>query len=118
MVEKTLAEFAGTERTERITSEACYQNNQTMVLAIPSYYSTQPEFADSIATDTRFANRADAAIVTTRQSRYVDEDCVSISSDSSSQSFSESLACFGPYNSVTAEMNEDSSRSARCVCSS
>jgi hypothetical protein len=118
MVEKLSPKRAGTERAERITTEGCNQNNQTMVLAIPSYYSTQPEFADSIATGTRLANRADAAIVTARNLGTLMRTCVSINSASSSQSFAENLACCGPYNSATAEMKEASSRSARRACSS
>jgi hypothetical protein len=46
MVEKALDECAGTERAEGITTEGCNQNNQTMVLAIPSYYSTRDQLHD------------------------------------------------------------------------
>jgi hypothetical protein len=50
--------------------------------------------------------------VTARQSRLVARGDPSISSDASSQSSAESLACSGPNNSVTASMNADNSRSA------
>jgi hypothetical protein len=77
------------ERYERIKTEECDRNNQTKVLAIPSYHSIQPEFADFIARDTRLASRADAATVTARQFRPIDDGGASINSDSSSQSSSE-----------------------------
>jgi hypothetical protein len=70
------------------------------------------------ATLTRSASRADAAIVTDRQFRLSDRGVLSIRSDSSSQSSAESLACSGPYNSVAARTNADSSRSAICIWSS
>jgi len=55
--------------------------------------------------------------VTARQSRLVDRGGLSISSDSSSQSSAESLACSGPNNSVTAPMNADNSLSSLCIWS-
>src|SRR5882724_9124501 len=64
----------------------------------------------------RFASRAEAAIVTARQSRLVDPRWLSINSDSLSQSTVESWDCFGPCNSFTALMNAENSRSAICVC--
>src|SRR5216683_352449 len=64
----------------------------------------------------RFASRAEAAIVTARQSRLVDRGWLSIS-NSSSQSTAESWACSGPSNSFTALMNAENSRSAICICS-
>jgi hypothetical protein len=51
---------------------------------------------------TRFASRADAAIVTARQLQPSDRGGLSMSSDCSSQSSAESRPCSGPYNSVTA----------------
>jgi hypothetical protein len=56
--------------------------------------------------------------VTARQSRPVARGGLSISSDSSSQSSVESLACSAPNNSVTARMNADNSRSAMLIWSS
>lgn len=52
-----------------------------------------------------------------RQSRLVDPDWLSIKSNSSSQSNAEIWACSGPNNCFTALMNDESSRSAICVCS-
>ncbi len=72
----------------------------------------------SLASDTRFASRAEAATVTARQSRPLDRGGLSIRSDSSSHSSVESLACSGPNNSVTARMNADNSRSAILIWSS
>jgi len=66
---------------------------------------------------TRFASRAEAAIVTARQYRLVGRGGLSLNSDSSSQSSAESLACSGPNNSVTALMKADNSRSAISICS-
>src|SRR5579871_4258407 len=65
----------------------------------------------------RLANRTDAAIVAARQSPASDRRELSTRSNSSSQSSAASPACTGPYNSLTAAMNEDSSRSATRVCS-
>ena len=56
--------------------------------------------------------------MTARQCRLVDPGWLSINSDSSSQSTSESWACSGPNNSFTALMNAENSRYAICVCSS
>ena len=53
--------------------------------------------------------------MTARQSRLMALGGLSISSDSSSQSSAESLACSGPNNSVTAQMNADNSRSAMLI---
>src|SRR5690348_9697049 len=87
--------------------------------AILSYHLVLPvTAADGCVAFNRFANRADAAMVTARQFRSDDKGGSSIKSDSSSQSLAESQACSGPYNCVTAAMKEDSSRSASCVCSS
>src|SRR5216684_3490649 len=61
---------------------------------------------------TRFASRADDAIVIDRQSRLVNPGRPSINTNSSSQSSAASLACSEPNNSVTALMNAPSSRSA------
>src|SRR5208282_1259826 len=72
----------------------------------------------SPAAITRFANRAEAATVTARQSRLVDRGGQSLNSDSSSQSSAQSGACSGPNNSVTARMNADNSRSAMLIWSS
>jgi hypothetical protein len=65
----------------------------------------------------RFANRADAAIVTAHQFRISDRGELSMSSDSSIQSFAASLACSGPCEALTAAMNADNSRSAKCIWS-
>jgi hypothetical protein len=56
--------------------------------------------------------------VTARQSRLVARSELSFSSNSSSQSSVESLACSGPNNSVTARMNADNSCSAILIWSS
>jgi len=64
----------------------------------------------------RVASRAEAAIVTARQSRLVDPGRLSISSNSSSQSTADSRAWSGPCNSFTALMNAENSRSAIRVC--
>src|SRR5580693_903472 len=74
-------------------------------------------FGDARRQVRRFASRAEAATVTARQSRLVDRGGLSISSDSSSQSSAESLACSGPNNSVTAPMNTDNSLSSICISS-
>lgn len=55
--------------------------------------------------------------MTARQFRLVGRSGLSIDSNSSSQSSVESLACSGPYNSVTALMKADNSRSAISVWS-
>ena len=47
-----------------------------------------------------------------RQSRWVDRGEKSIDSDSSNQSSADALASSAPYNSATAAMNADNSRSA------
>ncbi|HTC47293.1 MAG TPA: hypothetical protein VK722_08220 [Candidatus Aquilonibacter sp.] len=60
----------------------------------------------------RFANLAEAATVTARQSRLVDRSGLSVDSNSSSQSSAASLACSGPNNSVTALVKADNSSSA------
>src|SRR5207302_8779939 len=65
----------------------------------------------------RFAGRAEAAIVTSRQCRLVVPGWLSINSNSSSQSNAESWAWSGPSNSFTALMNAENSRSAISVCS-
>src|SRR5580692_7835463 len=54
---------------------------------------------------TRFASRADDAIVIDRQSRLANRGSASINTNSSSQSSAASLACSEPNNSVTALMN-------------
>src|SRR5580692_9967387 len=64
---------------------------------------------------TRFASRADAAIVINHQSRLVNPGRVSVNTNSSSQSSAASLACSEPNNSVTALMNAPSSRSAMVI---
>src|SRR6266478_3894968 len=64
---------------------------------------------------TRFASRADAAIVIDRQSRLVNPGMASTNTNSSSQSSAASLACSEPNNSVTALMNAPSSRSAMVI---
>jgi hypothetical protein len=69
------------------------------------------------ATVSRFANRAEAATVTARQSRLVRRGELSIKSDSSSQSSADSRACFGPNNPVIAPMNDANSHSAKCIWS-
>jgi hypothetical protein len=71
------------------------------------------KYADRFRVDfNRFAKRAEAAIVTARQFLSAGVAALSTDSDSSSQSCAESRACSEPCNLVTAEMKENSSRSA------
>src|SRR3984885_9118754 len=91
------------------------RNNWTIVWGKPSYRSMLQGFDDLGLEPPRFTNRAEAATVTARQSRLVARGGRSISSDSSSQSSVESLACSGSNNSVTARRNADNSRSAMLI---
>ena len=65
-----------------------------------------------------FANRAEAAILPPLPLSTGGPRRPSITSDSSSQSCVESLACSGPNNSVIAQMNADNSRSTMRIWSS
>src|SRR5216683_3454821 len=109
------------ERLERpchIKTEVRWRNNWTKVSSIPLYWSTSWRMTDhAVPAFNRFASRAEAAIVTSRQCRLVVPGWLSINSNSSSQSNAESWAWSGPSNSFTALMNAENSRSAISVCS-